>query len=122
MCADEIADENIRHRNLVNGASEKILELTSKMLENNKKEVVVKVKEYSKENGSSESLDKIELELDASDLKNLSETVDKTSITLGVNARHSNQQINVNTQNNLQSTTLNQEVVKETLESFNNEY
>ena len=39
-------------------------------------------------------------ELNTADLKNLSDTIDKASVTLNVNPRHSTQQINVNTQNN----------------------
>lgn len=88
LILDEIADENIRRKNLVYGASEKIVQATSKMLDKGKKQVVVKVKEYSKESGSSESLDVIDQELDPQDLKNLSDTVDKASLTLGVNPRH----------------------------------
>lgn len=83
----EVVDQ-LRRKNLVYGASEEILKLSSKMAKSNSKQVVVKVKEYSKENGSSESLDKIDVELDASDLKNLSDAVDKSSITLNVNERH----------------------------------
>ena len=60
---------------------------------------VVKVKEYSKENGSSESLDTIEQELDPNDLKNLQDTVDKASITNNTNQRHANSQININNEN-----------------------
>jgi len=104
-CADEIADDNIRRSRLVYGATEKILKLSADMAEKNKKQIVMKVKEYSKEHGSSESLDKIDVELDASDLKNLAETVDKASVTLGINARHANSQVIVNNQNNLQQNT-----------------
>ena len=43
------------------------------------------------------------VKLSASDYKNAQEALDKASITLGVNQRHSNSQINVNTQNNIQN-------------------
>jgi len=99
LIADEVADDNIRRKSLVYGASEEILKLSSKMASDNNKQVVIKVKEYSKEHGSSESLDKINVELDASDLKNLAEAVDKSSITLGINQRHANSQIQINNQN-----------------------
>lgn len=92
--------EQTRRANLVYGATEKILQLSSDMAKKNKKQIVMKVKEYSKENGSSESLDMIEVGLDANDLKNLADTVDKASITLGVNQRHANSQVTVNTQVN----------------------
>jgi predicted transcriptional regulator len=101
-CFDKEVNDQLRRKNLVFNATEKILQLSSEMAEKNSKQVVVKVKEYSKEHGSSESLDKIDVELDASDLKNLAETVDKSSITLGINQRHSNSQVVVNNQNNLQ--------------------
>lgn len=42
------------------------------------------------------------VKLSASDYKNAQEALDKASITLGINQRHSNSQINVNTQNNIQ--------------------
>jgi len=99
---DGIADDKIRHLKLVHGASEEILKLSSKMAESNNKQVVVKVKEYSKEHGSSESLDKIDVELDAGDLKNLAEAIDKSSITLGVNARHAPKQ-DINLTNAIQN-------------------
>lgn len=83
----------VRRENLVYGASEKIVKLAQDMATSNKKQVVVKVKEYSKENGSSESLDMMELELDASDLKNLADTVDKSAITLKVAERHAPRQV-----------------------------
>ena len=40
--------------------------------------------------------------LNTTDVKNLADAIDKASITLGINQRHSNSQINVNTQNNIQ--------------------
>ena len=43
------------------------------------------------------------VKLSASDYKNAQEALDKASITLGINQRHSNSQINVNTQNNIQN-------------------
>ena len=43
------------------------------------------------------------VKLGASDYKNAQEALDKASITLGINQRHSNNQINVNTQNNIQN-------------------
>ena len=120
-CFDKEVNNKLRRVNLVFNATEKIIDLASKMATANNKQVVVKVKEYSKENGSSESLDKIDVELDASDLKNLADTVDKASVTLGVNQRHANSQVTVNTQNNLHAE-LNQTVVKATLETFDDEY
>ncbi|MFW3412318.1 hypothetical protein ACN9J3_06250 [Aliarcobacter butzleri] len=43
------------------------------------------------------------VKLSASDYKNAQEALDKASITLGVNQRHSSTQINLNNQNNIQN-------------------
>lgn len=43
------------------------------------------------------------VKLSASDYKNAQEALDKASITLGVNQRHSNSQVTVNNQNNIQN-------------------
>lgn len=43
------------------------------------------------------------VKLSASDYKNAQEALDKASITLGINQRHSSSQINVNTQNNIEN-------------------
>ena len=75
---EKIVNDELRRKNLVFNASEKILSKAIKM---------------------SDEVDT------AQDLKYLSDTVDKTSLTLGVNQRHSNQNINVNTQTNMQSNT-----------------
>lgn len=57
------------------------------------------------------------------DLKDLIDGVDKASITLGVNQRHSNSQVNIQntnaTQNNIE---INKEIVLKTLQSFDDEY
>ncbi|MCW8930885.1 MAG: helix-turn-helix domain-containing protein [Gammaproteobacteria bacterium] len=45
------------------------------------------------------------------DLKHLVDAVDKASITLGVSQRHSNQNINVNTQNNLAVQAITRKIV-----------
>ena len=103
---NELVDDEIRRRGLIFDATEKIVQASSKLLQKNSKQVVVKVKEYSKAGGSSESLDTIDQELDPQDLKNLAETVDKASITLGVNQRHANSQVTVNNTNAQQNNTV----------------
>lgn len=85
---EDKAQSEIRRRGLIFDATERIINLASGMVEKNSKQVAMKVKEYSKENGSTESLDVVDVELDSSDLKNLVETVDKASVTLGINQRH----------------------------------
>ena len=105
-CFDKEVNDKLRRANIVFDATEKIVQASSKLLQKNSKQVVVKVKEYSKAGGSSESLDTIEQELDPQDLKNLAETVDKASITLGVNQRHANSQVTVNNSNAQQNNTV----------------
>ncbi len=120
---EDKANEEARRKKLVTNASEAILKRVQDLADTNKKQVVMKVKEYSKDNGSSESLDMIEVALDTTDLKNMAETADKVGMTIGVVQRHANQNINVNTQNNqVQHTELNQQTVQQTLEAFDNEY
>jgi len=86
----------------IDQTTDKILEKVNELLDKGKKQIVMKVKEYSKENGSSESLDVIDVDLDTSDFKNMQDTVDKASITNNTNQRHANSQVVVNNQNNLQ--------------------
>jgi len=74
----------------------KILDKVNQALDKGQKQVVVKTKDYSKEHGSVESLDTVEVDLDSSDLKNMMDTVDKASITMNVNQRHANSNINLN--------------------------
>ena len=65
------------------------------------------------------------VKLGAYDYKNAQDALDKASITLGVNQRHSNSQVVVNNSNAQQNNTqleLNKEIVSTTLESFENEY
>ena len=68
--------------------TDKLLDKVEGILNSGKKQVVMKVKEYSKENGSTESLDVIDIDLDSNDLKNIQDTIDKASITNNVNQRH----------------------------------
>lgn len=84
------SDDNKRVK--IYDTTDKILNKLNAMLDKGTKQVVVKVKEYSKESGSSESLDVIDQELDPNDLKNMQDTVDKASITNNVNARHAPKQ------------------------------
>lgn len=115
ICADEVADDKIRRANLVYGASEKIVKKAVDIIDDGKVEDKINV---------GDGMQKFEdRKLNTSDIKNLSDAVDKASLTLGVNKRHSNQDINVNTQNNnLTSIELNKEIVSQTLENFENEY
>ncbi|MFV7791260.1 hypothetical protein ACNO6Z_10465 [Aliarcobacter lanthieri] len=54
----------------------------------------------------------VDVELDANDIRVLDEGTDKNAITTELAKRHSNSQINVNTQNNLENNTQNNIVVQ----------
>ena len=97
ICADEIADENIRYKKLINDNATKLANKLATMA------------------------DQIDTPYD---LKTLVDANDRLAITLKVADRHSNQNINVNTQNNntLNHTELNQEIVQNTLSKFEDEY
>jgi len=60
--------------------------------------------------------------INTSDTLNILNGTDKASITLGVNQRHANSQIQVNNSNTQQSLELNQEIVSNTLKNFEDEY
>ena len=89
---DKEVNNQLRLKQIVFNASEKLLVKATKMIEKN--QTVDKL-------NIGAGIQQIEpRELDSSDLKNLADTIDKASITLGVNQRHSNSQININNENN----------------------
>ncbi len=92
VIADNKANEISRRRGLIFNLTEKVLQKVEKALD--KKRPVLD----SKGNDTGEEED---VEYAPKDLKEYVETIDKASLTLGVNSRHANQQINVNTQNNI---------------------
>lgn len=94
ICADEIADDNIRRKNLIYGLTEKALGKIDKALSK-----TITIKEEGKEDREEE------VEHSSKDIKDYVEAIDKASITLGVNQRHSNSQVVVNNQNNVQQNT-----------------
>ena len=109
---NELVDEQLRRRNLVFNASEKLLVKATEMIK--KGQTVDKI-------NVGVGIQQIEpRELDSSDLKNLADTIDKASITLGVNQRHSNSQVNIQntnaTQNNISTTPLTLDEAKKQAE------
>ena len=88
---DDKVNEQLRRQNLVFNASEKLLVKATQMIDKN--QTVDKINVGA-------GIQQIEpRELDSSDLKNLADTIDKASITLGVNQRHSNSQVQINNTN-----------------------
>lgn len=77
---NELVNEQLRRQNLVFGATEKIIKKATELLDKNK--VIDKI------NVGDGVQNFKPRELNTTDLKNLSDTIDKASITLGVNQRH----------------------------------
>lgn len=94
-CFEKEVNDKLRREGLVFNATEKLLKKASQMIDKNS--VVDKI-------NVGDGVQNFEpRELNTSDLKNLSETIDKASITLGINQRHSNQNINVTNTNAMQN-------------------
>ena len=88
---EDKVNEQLRRQNLVFNASEKLLVKAVEMIDKN--QTVDKINVGA-------GIQQIEPRLlDSSDLKNLADTIDKASITLGVNQRHSNSTIISNNSN-----------------------
>ena len=93
--ADSIVDEHSRRRNLVFNATELLVKRATTMIKENKTTDKISV---------GAGIQQIEpRELDSSDLKNLADTIDKASLTMGVNQRHSNSQVNIQNTNAVQT-------------------
>ena len=93
---NEIVNEQLRRQNLVFNASEKALKKLDSL---------------------------IDMTEDAQDMKHIVDSIDKASITLGVNQRHANSQVNISNTNATQTNIeLNKDIVLQTLKSFDDEY
>ena len=86
------AQEEIYNKNLITNATQLNLVRTMEYLSNNKKLEKVSV--------GAGLQDLVEVGLGSDDFKQCQDAIDKASITLGVNQRHSNSQININNENN----------------------
>lgn len=88
---DDKVNDEIRRRGLVFGVIEKALELNQDILKANKT--------YEKVNVGDGVQQFEPRELNTTDIKNIIEGTDKASITLGVNQRHANSQVQINNTN-----------------------
>lgn len=96
-CFDKEVNDKLRREGLVFNATEKLLKKASQMIDKNS--VVDKI-------NVGDGVQNFEpRELNTTDFKNLIDTIDKASITLGINPRHANTNIKVDN-NNLQQTNL----------------
>ena len=84
------------------------VDLIAKLLNKQKKQVPIKVKQYDSDGRvNGETVEIVELELESSDLKNFVDSVDKASQTIKVNERHANTTINnTNAQQNNENTVI----------------
>lgn len=90
-CFEKEVNDKLRREGLVFNATEKLLKKASQMIDKNS--VVDKI-------NVGDGVQNFEpRELNTSDLKNLSDTIDKASITLGINPRHANTNIKVDNTN-----------------------
>lgn len=99
-CADIVADDLIRRKNLIFGASEEVVIKIKDFVKNGKASKVVV--ESMGEAGSSATV--VEYDLQAKDYKDIAEAIDKASVTLGVNPRFTS---GINIQNNNENTQQN---------------
>ena len=96
-CFDKEVNDKLRRKGLVFNATEKLLKKASQMIDKNS--VVDRI-------NVGDGVQNFEpRELNTTDFKNLIDTIDKASITLGINPRHANTNIKVDN-NNLQQTNL----------------
>ena len=92
---DDIADERIKHKRLINSNAELLASHIPKVINS------FISKQINAETGKEEEV----YTLEAKTIKELAEANDKLAVTLELAPRHANQQINVNTQNNIQTNT-----------------
>lgn len=92
---DKEVNEQLRLKQLVFKASEKIIKKATEIIDNGTVDEKV---------GVGDGVQQFEpRKINPADVKNLADAVDKASITLGINQRHANSQVTVNNQNNIQN-------------------
>ena len=92
-CFDAEVNTQLRRTGIINDLTELNMDKLKTHLTNNKK--------LEKVSSGQGIQNLVEVPLGTSDYKEAQDAIDKASVTLGVNQRHSNQSINVNTQNNM---------------------
>jgi hypothetical protein len=102
-------ENEVANRIKVDNISNKILDKASQMISSNKTIEKVNVGD------GMQSFQ--ERELNSADLKNLADTVDKASVTLGVNQRHASSQVTVNNTNAQQNNDNNSNLITEALKA-----
>ena len=114
-CFDKEVNDLLRRTGIINNLTELNMSKLKNHLTENKKLEKVSVGQGMQ--------DLVEVGLGTSDYKEAQDAIDKASITLGVNQRHSNSQVNIQNTNAQQNNIkLNEEIIRETLEKFDEEY
>jgi len=121
---EKVVDEEAKVKELIHSTATLAVLRQNELLAKGKKQVMLKVAQYDSEGKRiGEDFEPYEVPLSSSDIKDVVESVDKASITLGVSQRHANSQVTVNTQNNnTQQVAVTKEVVKKVLDEFEAEY
>ena len=88
---DDKVNEQLRRQGLVFNATEKLLKKIDYAMENHKPVEKVNIGEGIQR--------LVPVEYGANDYKNFADAIDKASLTLGVNQRHSNSQVNIQNTN-----------------------
>lgn len=99
----DVIENELGKKSLLFSTSMLALARCNQQLTKGKKQSIVKVKTYSSEGRpDGETVEVVDIDLSPTDIKESAETVDKISLTLGINQRHANIKIdNTNaTQNN----------------------
>ena len=109
---NEIVNEQLRRQNLIFNVTEKIVVNIDKTL-SQKMDVL---------DDKGNVLRQEDILLDSKSAKEYIDAIDKASITLGVNQRHSNSQVNIQNNNANQNIEINKDILLQTLQSFDDEY
>lgn len=101
---DDLIQEELGNKSLLFSTANLSLIRKNQMLTKNTKTVLSKVDYFDDEGKKIKTdMEAIEVPLSPNDYKTLDEGIDKNAVTLEIAPRHSNNQINVNTQNNIQN-------------------
>lgn len=99
---DDVVQNELQHKSLVFSTSSLALIRNNQILTKNKKTVMLKVGQFIEGQKVGEDHEPYEIDLSPSDVKEIVDSTDKASITLGVNQRHA-PKIDINNNNNQQN-------------------
>lgn len=97
------AQEEIYNRGLITNATQLNLIRTNQYLAKNEKVEIVKLNTYTNGRLDGQTVELVNVGLGADDFKQCQDAIDKASITLGINQRHSNSQVNIQNTNAIQN-------------------